>query len=153
MGSGWPGDVIITDDVMSLSRPNTLFFQPNKARLLGIFRAFLRASIVPMGMDTIPGISASIRDGLCILQWLYDLRIWGVLRGSRLQKIDDVMSLSRPNTLFFQPNKARLLGFFGRSSALLSYLRVWIRSPGSRLQFGTGYAFFSGFMTSEYGEF
>ena len=60
MESGWPGDVIITDDVMSLSRPNTLFFQPNKARLLGLFRAFLRASIVPMGMDTIPGISASI---------------------------------------------------------------------------------------------
>ena len=88
MGSGWPGDVIITDDVMSLSRPNTLFFQPNKARLLGLFRAFLRASIVPMGMDTIPGISASIRDRLCILRWLYDLRIWGVLRGSRLQKMD-----------------------------------------------------------------
>ena len=88
MGSGWPGDVIITDDVMSLSRPNTLFFQPNKARLLGLFRAFLRASIVPMGMDTIPGISASIRDWLCILRWLYDLRIWGVLRGSRLQKMD-----------------------------------------------------------------
>ena len=78
MGSGWPGDVIITDDVMSLSRPNMLFFQPNKAQLLGLFRAFLRASIVPMGMDTI---------------------------------------------------------------------------PGSRLQFGTGYAFFGGFMTSEYGEF
>ena len=88
MGSGWPGDVIITDDVMSLSRPNMLFFQPNKARLLGLFRAFLRASIVPTGMDTIPGISASIRDGLCILRWLYDLRIWGVLRGSRLQKMD-----------------------------------------------------------------
>ena len=88
MGSGWPGDVIITDDVMSLSRPNTLFFQPNKARLLGLFRTFLRTSIVPMGMDTILGISASIRDGLCILRWLYYLRIWGVQRGSRLQKMD-----------------------------------------------------------------
>ena len=88
MGSGWPGDVIITDDVMSLSRPNTLFFQPKKARLFWLCRPFLRASIVAMGMDAIPGISASIQDGLCILRWLYDLRIWRVLRGSRLQKTD-----------------------------------------------------------------
>ena len=88
VGSGWPGDVIITDDVMSLSRPNTLFFQLKKARLFWLFRPFLRASIVAMGMDAIPGISASIQDGFCILRWLYDLRIWRVLRGSRLQKTD-----------------------------------------------------------------
>ena len=84
MGSGWPGDVIITDDVMSLSRPNTLFYQHKKRDCFAFFALF----IVHMGMDTIPGISASFQDGLCILRWLYDLRIWGVLRGSRLQKTD-----------------------------------------------------------------
>ena len=56
------------------------------ARGLWLFRAFLRASITPVGMNTLPGIQALSQYKFCIFRWLYKLTKWSVFSDNRMQK-------------------------------------------------------------------